>query len=171
MARGVDPAAVFRWEVEEPASFHAAVAAFAGLDQALGVLGNRLRYAGPREALVLRRRAVRLAWSRDALRLLRGVSPVAGTPTAPPLPTDIAGTLGTGTWEELVAEAAFHLLHTNTRPDDRVLCALATSCAFGVLTVGATLILTDAAHDELEVIAAQERAKILRPPPSAPAAP
>jgi hypothetical protein len=174
----IDPQAVFRWEAEEPASFAAAIAAFAGLDERLGALGNRLRYAGRKEALVLRCGGTRLAWSRDELRAACEV----GVRNMPALPDRIAAALQAGTWDRLVAEAAFHLLHNNTRPDDRVLCRWDRVDAagehkerhclpFGVLTVGATLVLADAPEEELAAIAAAERARMLRPPPSSPGAP
>ena len=44
------------------------VRAFADLDPASGNAANYLRYAGTREALVLRRGSVRQSWSRGALR-------------------------------------------------------------------------------------------------------
>jgi hypothetical protein len=183
MTGKIDPEAAFRWQAEEPASFAAAIAAFAGLDQSLGVLGNRLRYTGPKEALVLRPGGARLAWSRDELRMLCGFGKSGAVPA---LPADIDTALREGTWEEVIAETAFHLLRNNTRPDDRVLCEWRGVSAadkprphlpsqggreFGVLTVGATLILADAAANELAAIAAAEQARMLRPLLSGPGVP
>src|SRR5271169_4196246 len=102
---GVDPDAIRQWAARDDAAFTAAVAAFAGLDPAAGNVANRLRHAGPQEALVLRRGGIRQSWSRDALRQHR-----------PPLPADLAAALGSGTWHDLVASAAWHLLQMNTRP-------------------------------------------------------
>jgi hypothetical protein len=184
--RAIDPGAVFRWEAEEPASFGMALAAFAGLDESAGMAGNRLRYTGPKEALVLWRGSARMAWSRDGLRAVcqAGTHQVVTRPDSLPAAVDAA--LREGTWDELIAETAFHLLHNNTRPDDRVLCqwdgvgaadtpgvapCLHAGKVLGVLTVGATLILADATDDRLAAIAAKEGAKILRPPLSAPGAP
>jgi hypothetical protein len=152
-----NPDAIRQWAARDEAAFAAAIAAFAGLDPAAGNAANRLRYAGPREALVLRRGGVRQSWSRDALR--QG---------APPLPADLAGALGSGTWHDLLASAAFHLLHANTRPDDRLLWAgdPTDPWPLGALICGAAIILTDAPADTLPAVAAEERATILRPPPS-----
>jgi hypothetical protein len=152
-----DPDAVTRWMALDDALFAEAIAAFAGLDAAAGNAANRLRYAGPREALVLRRGGSRQSWSRDALRQNR-----------PPPPTDLATTLSGGTWKDLVATVAWHLLEAETRPDDRLLWAGDPTDAlpFGALACGATLILTDAPADALPAIATGEKAKLLRPPPS-----
>lgn len=186
MTGSVDPEAVFRWEAEEPASFGMALAAFAGLDESAGIAGNRLRYTGSKEALVLWRGGARMAWSRDELRAAcqAGTHQVVRRPDS--LPATVDAALREETWDELVAETAFHLLHNNTRPDDRVLCQWGGVGAagapqagappqggreFGVLTLGATLILADAAGDELAAIAALERARILRPPLSGPGVP
>jgi hypothetical protein len=157
-----DPAAIRQWAARDETAFTAAIAAFAGLDPQAGNAANRLRYAGPQEALVLRRGGVRQSWSRDALR--------QGTP---PLPADLAAALGSGTWHDLLAAAAWHLLRANTRPDDRLLWAgdPADPLPLGTLICGAAIILTDAPADALPAIAAEERAQILRPPPSNPDAP
>jgi hypothetical protein len=146
-----DPVTARKWAARDDAGF----AAFAGLDQAAGNAANRLRYAGPQEALVLWRGGVRQSWSRDALRANR-----------PAVPADIAAALHSGTWHELVASAAWHLLQENTRPDVRLLWDgdPADPRALGALTCGAALILADA----LPAIAAEEKAKILRPSPSGP---
>ena len=155
--RDADPDAVRRWMARGDAQFTAAIAAFAGLDAAAGNAANRLRYAGPRDALVLRRGGTRQSWSRDALRRKPA-----------PLPADLAITLGSGCWKDLVATVAWHLLEAETHPDDRLLWAgdPTDPLPFGALACGATLILTDAPADALPAIATEEKAKILRPPPS-----
>jgi hypothetical protein len=157
---GAKPDAVRAWAARDQPAFIAAIAEFAGLDAAAGNAANRLRYSGPREALVLRRGGIRLSWSRDALRQNR-----------PPLPADIAAALQSGTWHDLVASTAWHLLDAGTRPDDRLRWAgtIADAWALGALVCGAAIILTDAPADALPAIAAEERGKILRPPPSGPA--
>ena len=157
-----DPATIRQWSARDAAAFAAAIAAFAGLDPRAGNAANRLRHAGPQEALVLRRGGVRQSWSRDALRQ-----------NLPPLPADLAAALGSGTWHDLVQTAAWHLLRLNTRPDDRLLWAGDPTDArpLGALICGATIILTDAPADELPAIAAEELGEILRPPPADPDAP
>ena len=135
----------------------AAFADFAGLDAAAGVAANRLRYPGPREALVLRRGELRNAWSRDGLRQ-----------DQPPLPDDIATALRSGSWHDLVASVAWHLFDAEIHPDDRLLWAGEPTdpWAFGALACGAAIILTDAPVDALPAIAIEENARTLRPPPS-----
>jgi hypothetical protein len=146
-----DPDTARAWAARDAAGF----AAFAGLHQAAGNAANRTRHAGPQEALVLRRDGNRQSWSRDALKEKQ-----------PPLPPDIAAALHSGTWHHLVASAAWHLLHAETRPDDRLLWDgdPADPWALGALTCGATLILADARP----TIAREEQAKTFRPPPSGP---
>jgi hypothetical protein len=154
---GADPDAVREWAGREADAFSEAIAAFAGLDPAAGNAANRLRYTGPREALVLRRGGVRQSWSRDALRH-----------NQPPLPADIAAAFHAGTWHDLVASVAWHLLDADTRPDDHLLWSGDPTDALplGALICGATIILTDAPAEAPPFIAAEESATILRPPPS-----
>jgi hypothetical protein len=154
-----DPDAVRDWMARDDAAFADAIAAFAGLDPAAGNAANRLRYTGPREALVLRRGGLRQSWSRDAL-----------WQNLPPLPADLAAALRAGTWQDLIATVAWHLLEAETRPDDRLLWAgdPTDPLAFGALACGAAIILTDAPAGVLPAIATEETARTVRPPPSDP---
>src|SRR5262249_46345751 len=101
--------ALQRWSVDDPAAFAAAIAGFANLT----VSPLRLaRLAGPQEALVLRtRHAPRLALTRQECLA-----------TDPNLPSAIATMLARN-WqrETLIRPLAELLLHTDVRPDDRLL--------------------------------------------------
>jgi hypothetical protein len=104
-----------------------AVAAFAGLDPALGWAGNLRRRTGPR--LAIRRGA--MAWSYDRIAASDADWRAA------------AGERAEGTFRELVRVVADHLLHADTRPDDILVWRgdPADPWPFALLVIGATLVL------------------------------
>ncbi len=148
-----DPAWVAAWRARDPAAFGAALAAFMGFDMACQPARNLVRATGPRTALVVfEADRSRQSWSRDALR--------TGQPALPPA---VAATLAALDRDELLAITAHHVLTEGVRPDDRLLWTgpATATLPYGVLAVGATLILAPDGAD----VAAAEAARPIRPPP------
>ncbi len=145
-----DWAALQRWSANDPAAFAPAVTEFASLT----VSPLRLtRHAGPQEALVLRsRHATRLTLTRQEC-----LAP------ATRMPSDVA-TLLARTWprEALIGPLAELLLHTDVRPDDRLLVNGAAWPWLAALLEGTTIILDQAG--DLLGSAEEEGATILVAP-------
>jgi hypothetical protein len=142
-----DWGALQRWSASDPADFAAAIARFANLT---GSPLRLVRHTGPPVSLVLRSgRSARISLTRQECLL----------PTSR-IPPDIA-TLLTRDWprEELVGPLAELLLHTDVRPDDRLLVSGAPWPWLAALLEGTTVILASPSH--LLDIAEEERATIL----------
>ena len=145
-----DWAALQRWSANEPAAFAVAVTEFASLTVSPLKL---TRHAGPQEALVLRScHATRLTLTRQEC-----LAP------ATRLPSNVASLLARA-WprEALIRPLAELLLHTDVRPDDRLLVNGAAWPWLAALLEGATIIL-DEARDLLGS-AEEERASVLVAP-------
>ena len=108
-----------------PAQILDAVAAFAGLDPALGWAGNLRRRTGERVAI----RRGGAAWRYDDIATSDAAWQAASGPCAQ------------GSYEKLVQVTADHLLRADTRPDDTLLWRgdPEDPWPFGALIIGATL--------------------------------
>jgi hypothetical protein len=139
-------AALQRWSAADPPAFSAAVADFAHL----AAPSLRLcRHTGPREALVWRDRAARVSLTRDDCD-----AALAGPP--PDIITALRRDWAT---ETLIRPFAELLLHTDLRPDDRLLVSGASWPWLAGLLGGTTLIFSR--PDDLLNAAEEEGATIL----------
>jgi hypothetical protein len=147
--RNVDLAgweALQRWSADDPAGFVAAIADFAHLDAP----SLRLcRHAGPQEALVWRNETARVSLTRDDWAT-----------SVSALPPDMVAALKRD-WpvQTLIRPVAELLLHTDLRPDDRLLVADGNWPWFAALLEGTTLIF--AAPEDLLQAAEEENATVL----------
>jgi len=170
--RGIDLpdwAGLRRWSGSDKAAFSQAIAAFARMPP----MPLRLaRHVGQREALVLRRGdGSRLAFSRDLLCHSRfDCLPRAGDGSEETrvVPADVAAPLDR-LWPvaALIRPLAELLLHTDLRPDDRLLVVGATWPWLAALLEGTSVIFAVASPATLLASAAEERATILVAPAQA----
>ena len=132
-----NPGSALAWAAGRSQNFDAAMGDFMGWPPV-----RIAPFREKREAVVMFRDGQRQSWQYEAL------------------PAEIITCLSSA---DPIALAVFHVLHHNTRPDDRLLWLGDPSdpLPLGGLYVGATVILPDCPTDELAVA---ERAVLLRPP-------